>query len=95
MTLYDGRTPEQEFAYRAIEYLRHSVLAVLVKAKQSKECLFPKQISDRLGIPPIQTDASASRHLIVNSILCALEAEGHVQRCKNDKRTWEVSPIEI
>ena len=93
MVFIDGRTPEQEFAYKGIEYLRTAVYAILIEAKQSGECLFPKQISEKLGIPPIQTDAAGSAYLIVNSILCALEKEGQVQRCQNDRRTWEVSPI--
>ena len=61
-----------------MDYLRNSVLAILIKVKQSNEWLYPKQISERLGIPSIQTDAAASRYFIVNSILCPFEAEGHV-----------------
>ena len=94
MVLIDGRTLEQEFAYRGIEFLKTAMIAVLVEAKKSGECLLPKQISEKLGIPPIKTKPATSEYLIVNSILCALETQGHVQRCSKHQRTWEISPIE-
>ena len=93
MVIIDGRTLEQEFAYRGIEFLKTAVIAVLVEAKKSGECLLPKQISERLGIPPIKTKPAPSEYLIVNSILCALEKDDLVQRCSNNQRTWEISPI--
>ena len=99
MVLTDGRTPTQilaqELADEGIEYLTKAVHLILLEAKQANKCLLPKEISERLGIAPIQTDASRTPYLIVNSILCALEKEGHVQRCQNNRRTWELSPIEI
>lgn len=38
MVLIEGRTLEQEIAYRGIEFLRTVVIAVLVEAKKSGEC---------------------------------------------------------